>query len=115
MAEAKMVKISALKPYPPPGHTHSDTWLLIGKDFGAKNIVVWLTEMRPEAVAEKHIHPFNEHAYIILSGRGRITAGGKTFDLEPGVAVFVPPGLEHETVTIGRETLRMIVILAPPP
>ena len=115
MSEAKCVKVSELKSYVPPGHTNTDTWLLVGKDMGAKNVAVWLTEMRPGAVAEKHVHPNNEHAYIILSGRGKITAGGKTFNLEPNVVVFIPPGLEHETVTVGQETLRMIVILAPPP
>jgi mannose-6-phosphate isomerase-like protein (cupin superfamily) len=78
-------------------------------------VAFFVTEMRPGAVASEHVHPPPcDHIYYILSGRGRITAGGKTFNLEPNLAVFVPGGTPHETVTLGDETLRFVVLSAPP-
>lgn len=51
-----------------------------------------------------------QEIFYILSGRGRITAGGQTADLYSNVAVLMPPGLEFEMKNVGDEPLSMYLI-----
>jgi mannose-6-phosphate isomerase-like protein (cupin superfamily) len=59
---------------------------------------------RPEALAGE------QKVFYVESGRGKATAGGKTAELHPGVAVFIPAGLEFTLTNIHDETLKMYVI-----
>lgn len=115
MAEVKVVKIEDVQSTLPAGHTNTDSWKLVSPDIGANNVTFFVTEMRPGAVASKHVHPKSDHVYFILSGRASMTVGGKSFTVGPHTAVYVPPNTEHETKTVGTETLRFVVLMAPPP
>lgn len=115
MAKPVVVKVSDVQPMVPLGHTNTSSWTLIGKDQGATNVAVFLTEMRPGAVASEHKHPAPcDHVYFIISGRGRMKVEDVTIDIEPNMAIFVPADTPHETITVGEETLRFIVLSAPP-
>jgi mannose-6-phosphate isomerase-like protein (cupin superfamily) len=79
---------------------------------GAKNFSLLLNEMHSE-VGSEHAHQV-EHAFFILSGRGKYSIGGKEYDVGPGMALFAPAGALHRLRKVGPEPLRYIVIYAPP-
>jgi mannose-6-phosphate isomerase-like protein (cupin superfamily) len=45
-----------------------------------------------------HAHTEKEQIFIIVSGTGRIVVGGSTFPVQPHDVVYVPPGVEHQTI-----------------
>lgn len=66
--------------------------------------VVHITE------AECHYHTRTTEIYHILEGDGTLRVGSDEYDLEPGLTIYVPAGLEHG----GEGDFRSIVICAPP-
>jgi mannose-6-phosphate isomerase-like protein (cupin superfamily) len=56
-----------------------------------------------------------QEVYYILSGKGSITAGGKTSPLYPGIAVLMPEGLAFTMKNDCEEPLTMYLISEPVP
>lgn len=56
-----------------------------------------------------------QEVYYILSGKGSITAGGKTSPLYPGIAVLMPEALEFTMKNDCEEPLTMYLISEPVP
>ena len=54
-----------------------------------------------------------EEIYYILSGRGRITIGDESFDIEPGCAIFLPTGMIHEILNTEEQELIFVCADAP--
>ena len=54
-----------------------------------------------------------QEIFYISDGTGTIGAGGKTYDLSPGICVFVPEGLEFTMENTGDIPLTMYVIVEP--
>ena len=61
-------------------------------------------EQRPHA---------EDEVYLVLRGRGRITAGEEDFAVGPGSAVYVAAGVEHRFHSI-EEDLETVVFWSPP-
>lgn len=81
---------------------------------GARHITVgWATF--PEGSAPPgHVHPTQEEVVFIVSGRGQLVSPDNTVDLEPGVAVYIPIGTHHATVSLGPGPLEMVCSFSPP-
>lgn len=79
---------------------------------GARNFSLLLNEMHSETGSE-HAHEV-EHAFFILSGRGKYSIGDKEYDVGPGMALFAPAGAMHRLRKVGPEPLSYLVIYAPP-
>lgn len=56
-----------------------------------------------------------QEVFYIISGKGVVTAGGKSFDLYDGITFLVPEGLEFTMHTTGDEPLAMYLISEPVP
>ena len=56
-----------------------------------------------------------QEIFYILSGKGTITAGGKTAELYPGIGVLMPEGIEFTMKNTGSETLTMYLLGDPCP
>ncbi len=111
--EVKVVKVSDVSAVVPPKHSNTSSFPLLTTE-DAEHMQVFLTEIRPGGVAEKDVHPKSEHAFFVLSGRGKWIIEGKEYILEPNMFIYMPENAEHETIVLGDETLRMIVLFAPP-
>jgi putative monooxygenase len=61
-----------------------------------------------------HVHPAEEEMIYVTAGRGRLVAADATIELEPGVAVYIPPGIHHATVADPGEPLQLITVFSPP-
>ena len=114
-AEAKVMKLAEMQSACPPKHHNTDAFTVIGQDTGAKNFVLFLTEVHPGGEAELDVHEGREHCYLVLSGVGEAQVNGKKFVLNPAECLWIPPGAEHGIKPIGGQTLRFAVVTAPPP
>ena len=88
---------------------------LIGpEDGGCKNMIFGIVRFPPGSNPGTHFHEKEEEIIYVLSGRGETQVGDKIYSLEPGVAVFTEPGVEHCVKTLGSEPLILISVFSPP-
>ena len=90
---------------------------LISREDGAPNFAMRLFRMAPGGRSAHHSHDW-EHEVFVLSGRGRANVGGMTYDLYPGVFLFIPAGVDHSFENVGGEDLLflcMVPIRSVPP
>ena len=110
--EPKLINIEDVKPFIPPAHKDTFSWGLISEDtVGVDNVIFAISEIKPGGCALSAVHEDSQQITYTLSGRGRITAGGKEFIVGPGSCHFTPANTDHSTEVIGKETLRQIIIL----
>jgi mannose-6-phosphate isomerase-like protein (cupin superfamily) len=50
----------------------------------------------------------DDELYVVLEGRGTLEVEGRSFDVTPGSAIFVPAGAEHRFT--GYEDLSVLVV-----
>ncbi|MGI6453578.1 MAG: cupin domain-containing protein [Syntrophomonadaceae bacterium] len=107
------VRPEELQGYEPPGHSGTVNYRLIGEDVvGAKKFEVVLGKLSVGGAAHRHSHPDLEHGYYLLKGKCIIEVGGESQEIQPGMAVFVPQGVEHELTVL--EPVEVLVFYAPP-
>ena len=53
-----------------------------------------------------------DEIYVVVSGRGSFTAGGRTVEVGPSTALFVPAGEDHRFHDV-TEDLTTLVFFAP--
>jgi quercetin dioxygenase-like cupin family protein len=113
MNEVYFVKPEDVKPYTPAGHDNTVNRRLIGEEnVGAKNFEVVLGEIGIGGGAHPHTHDDMEHGYYLLEGKCLIRLGEETQEINPGMTVFVPKGIEHEINVI--EPIKILVFYSPP-
>ena len=44
---------------------------------------------------KKHFHKRSTETYFVLEGKGKLELDDETIDLEPGMAILIPPGVRH--------------------
>jgi putative monooxygenase len=92
-----------------------DWYYLLGpQNSQARNLAFGLAEFPAGTVAAPHTHEAEEEIIYIFSGQGTISSAGKEVRLEPGVAVFIPPGLEHQIRVEAPEPLKLATLFSPP-
>jgi quercetin dioxygenase-like cupin family protein len=112
MAEIERAHVDDCTVYHLPGR---DWFYLLGpQNSQAKNLVFGLAEFPASTLAAAHAHETQEEIIYILSGAGAIIAEGKETRLEPGVAVFIPPGLSHQIRVDEGEPLKLVTLFSPP-
>jgi quercetin dioxygenase-like cupin family protein len=88
---------------------------LIGPDDGnCQNMILGVVSFPPGSDPGTHNHAAEEEIIYVVSGRGETRVGDKVYPLEPGVAVFTEPGVEHGVKTIGDEPLVLVSVFSPP-
>jgi mannose-6-phosphate isomerase-like protein (cupin superfamily) len=92
-----------------------DWYYLLGPaNSQARHLAFGLAEFPAGTLAAPHTHITEEEIIYILSGRGAILSAEKEARLEPGAAVFIPPGLEHQIRADGEEPLKLVTPFSPP-
>lgn len=67
--------------------------------------------LEPGASIGPHVHQGEAELLYVLYGVGAHTTNGEETVLEPGVFLFVEPGLEHAYRNTGTEELRILAIV----
>jgi quercetin dioxygenase-like cupin family protein len=112
MAKLETAHINKCTVYHLPGR---DWFYLLGpQNSQSKNLAFGLAEFPAGTLAAAHTHQAEEEIIYILSGEGAIISGGKETRLEPGLAVFIPPGLSHQIRVDGEEPLNLVTLFSPP-
>ena len=112
MAKLESAHVDTCTVYHLPGR---DWFYLLGpQNSQAKNLAFGLAEFPAGTLAAAHTHPAEEEIIYILSGAGAILAGEQEIRLEPGVAIFIPPGLVHQIRADGGQALRLVTLFSPP-
>jgi mannose-6-phosphate isomerase-like protein (cupin superfamily) len=88
--------------------------MFVDRSFGAIHQSLFLIQYMPGARIDTHDHTFEE-SYLIVNGRVRATADGKTYDLGPGDVIWTSVGCMHSFVNIGIDPVRWIETQAPLP
>ncbi len=57
-----------------------------------------------------HYHDHTAEIYYILSGVGRMRVGDEVFEVEPGTAIYIPPGMVHAS----KGDFVTVVVCVPP-
>lgn len=68
----------------------------------------------PAAATRLHRHHQSEELYHITAGRGRMTLGEESFEVEMGDTICIPPGTPHCITNTGTEPLHILCCCAPP-
>ena len=50
----------------------------------------------------------------MISGKGDQMVAGKRKIISAGMLVHIPPGVEHETINVGWEPLKIFAVYSPP-
>ena len=110
-----IVRKNQLKPYSPDAHAGTVNMRIIGQEtVGAKNVEVVLGIIDPGGQAEPHFHSGIEQVLYLLEGRVAVKMQGEEEKMEPGDAVYFPPGEKHQVDVLGDQPARLLVIYAPP-
>ncbi len=92
-----------------------NTWIrVLFSTSEAPTYAMRVFEMGVNGHIPAHKHPW-EHEIFVLEGRVRIRVENEIFDLEPEMAIFIPPNLEHEYWNIGSSRARFICIIPVKP
>ncbi|HDQ00187.1 MAG TPA: cupin domain-containing protein [bacterium] len=70
---------------------------------------VALNTWRAGLVGPPHHHDQKEQIFYITSGNGIVKVGNETFKVKPGNLVYVPLGMEHQTIAGEHEALHYIL------
>lgn len=83
---------------------------------GTSEVTVLSYEIPPGAALPVHKHPYPRYAYV-LAGRLKVTTGDgiKSFEYGPGDFVVEMLDAWHSGETVGRETVKLLVIDQAPP
>ena len=110
-----IVRANQLTPYSPDAHAGTVNMRIIGQEtVGAKNVELLLGIIDPGGQAEPHFHSDIEQIIYLLEGSVEIEMRGEREKMEPGDAVYFPPGEKHQVDVLGDQPARLLVIYAPP-
>lgn len=70
--------------------------------------------LEPATETRLHRHSDSEELYHVLAGCGEMTLADRTFSLQPGDTVCIPPRTAHKIRNTGTEPLRFLCMCAPP-
>jgi mannose-6-phosphate isomerase-like protein (cupin superfamily) len=88
--------------------------MFVDRSFGAIHQSLFLIQYSPGAKIDPHDHTFEE-SYVIVGGRVRAIADGKSYDLGPGDVIWTGVGCIHSFANTGAEPVRWIETQAPLP
>ncbi len=82
----------------------------IGKAEGWNDYTMRVFKIAPGGHTPRHKHDW-EHVNYIMSGKGRLTIGGKVHELSHKDFAFVPPDIEHQFENPYGEPFEFICIV----
>lgn len=80
----------------------------------AENLAAGIVEFPVGTTAPPHSHSSQEELIYVVDGMGSIMLDHREQELEPGVFVFIPPGVVHQVRNNGPEPVRLLYAFSPP-
>lgn len=82
---------------------------LIGKEQSAENFYLRHFSLEAAGYTPFHSHPW-EHEIYVLSGTGAVQVGKEQAEVGEGMALFIPPQVEHQ-IRAGENGLVFLCII----
>jgi quercetin dioxygenase-like cupin family protein len=79
-------------------------------EFTTRRLIVGVHTWPPGKDHGSHHHPRWEQCYYIFAGQAEITVGEEKKIVGPGGSAYMPPGVEHNIMATGDETLVAAVV-----
>jgi quercetin dioxygenase-like cupin family protein len=90
-----------------------DWFYLLGPvNCQTKNLAFGLAEFPGNSMAASHTHAEEEEIIYILTGEGAILTPEEEILLKPGLAVFIPPRLEHRIRVDGDQPMKLVTLFS---
>lgn len=80
---------------------------------GSRNQSLAEAVVLPGQATHLHKHRTSEELYFITRGEGRMTLGGRRFEVRTGDTVCIPPGTAHAIENTGAADLVILCSCAP--
>ena len=80
---------------------------------GARHFSLLVNTSRAGAKGSEHTHEV-EHCWYVLSGTGTMHLDGKSYRIEPQMAIYTPAHMLHKIDVDPEQDLTYVVIYAPP-
>jgi mannose-6-phosphate isomerase-like protein (cupin superfamily) len=68
-----------------------------------------LNEWRAGLEGPPHAHAEKDQVFYVVSGEGKVIVGEEEFMVKPGCLIYVPTGLQHQSITTSGEPLGYIL------
>ena len=80
-----------------------------------KNFLFAIGYFKPGEGLKAHLHPESEEVYYVTEGTGTVYLGKEREEvqIEPEMAIYIPPGLIHQVKNTGKENLVICFFVAP--
>jgi quercetin dioxygenase-like cupin family protein len=85
---------------------------IIGNEY-TNAYSVDLVRVAPGGYSPRHVDQDN-HSFYIISGKGEVAIGQRTWDVGPGSVVKIPVKVVHAVKNTGDEPLLFLTIYDPP-
>ncbi len=82
--------------------------------FTGKDSQLVVMDIKPGDDIGEEVHEHTEQTLFLLSGTGKSILDGIERLFEPGDVVVVTPGVKHNFVNTGKESLKIFTLYAPP-
>ncbi len=83
---------------------------LISKSDGAPNFALRMFEVDAGGCTPLHRHPW-EHEIFILEGKAKVVIGEKSYEVDEGYVIFIPPNIKHTIINAGSKVLRFLCLI----
>jgi quercetin dioxygenase-like cupin family protein len=114
LAVGEIIRVGQLPSYTPPGHSETTNVRLVDGRFNGKFELV-LGRIEPGGIADRHNHAHESQVIYVRAGQARVTLGVDPPQIcGPETIIRIPPGVEHEVVSLGPETLELMIVYSPP-
>lgn len=80
-----------------------------------RHLFAGLNAFEPGQLHEPHTHCDRDKLYVVLRGRGELTIGDETTNVEAGDVGLAPADVVHSLRNPGPERLVVLVAMGPPP
>jgi len=97
----------------PPHHRELKV-LLSPKIHGtSKMLGMGMVTIPPGESGNTHSHDIEQETWFIVSGRGKLSIGDETVELEPNMVGVAPAGVPHQIINDGSDELKALFIFTP--
>ena len=113
-ARGEIIRVAQLPSYTPAGHSETTNVRLVDGRFNGRFELV-LGKIEAGGIADRHSHEREAQVVYVRGGQARVTLGVDPPEIcGPETLIRIPPGIDHEVVSLGPETLELIIVYSPP-
>jgi mannose-6-phosphate isomerase-like protein (cupin superfamily) len=98
---------------PPPHQRTLKVLLSPSLQDVAQGVGMGMVILPPGLTSPPHLHETEQEVWYVVSGTGRIRVGREEAEVGPDTIVVSPPGVEHQVINDGLETLKAIWLFTP--